>query len=935
MKMTRYMNLLSRVAVLALLPVFAACTDEVKVPDDNTGADSNAITFSIFPESAQAGSRDTSDETDIETHISDGSMINTLYYVIYKKVGKENGEYEIDKRYNTGVNSTKFTKNEPFTLRLIPYPEDDEKVSFKILCWAQWEDENTKKNPYYDITDFPKEIRVNYDDAMNNDEARDAFYASKEFSINDKGTVVKVILERPFAQINVGTSGWDYEGIAYIQPNPQVIKYSKLKIKGLANRLSLLHDQAWYEKDDTAQDNEEELESEFAYQIIPAYRNICNDDNFGTIRGIKTIDYANGVYDSHSEEFLKISLTRPTPSGSNKDKEEGKDKEEKEKEDEFNDGFADYLGWTDYDYFCATSGSHAQLLYDIYTETFKYMSMSYVLVPFKKKETNDGFTGSTVEVSFDCAVANENGDGVGESIFADYKSVVDLKNVPANRNYRTNIIAADGTGFFMNANEINVAIYSETFADYYKRLRSTEKDWDQIDDEDDPDAVGGEINGEYGEGEDLEDEFIPEDMKYQLLPSLKNLQLKFGNENKKAGDVKRRIIDIYRYSDENVTITYDLFEGINRYSIIGDENSSEKEMFTKNDFSFDFYLGNSHLGQIPNLDLPDGIQNTIVSGTSDQYDITFNMDYLLSKIEEDNITPVVTPFVDTETEFEDYQENNKWYTRSKFVDASLKTVTRTDLPTLKYYPIEFRIKTTLKPESKRFKGGEMVVTIRLHTAYKFTFSASSNDEGLEVWNNLIKQGKPGSPDNYCKYEEYSNYIDEGAVASSSIGRISAKSRKGTGSNHRLFAIKDATMGDHLRFKGGAFVSGNEGHYITLHNLQENCGVTVKMGRDTGQDNNAKDNADPYNRALYVEWSGAQNNNPNKPEGWDWYGYNPETTGNDLLKGAKTEVKRYVFDETKIFSNYTTSFDGTKDVELYTISSGYCVYWVILSEPENN
>lgn len=919
MKMTRYMNLLSRVAVLALLPVFAACTDEVKVPDDNTGADSNAITFSIFPESAQAGSRAASDETH-ETHISDGSMINRLYYVIYKEV-TENGEtkFEIDTHYNTEVKSIDFTKYEPFTLRLIPNPEDDVNTQYKILCWAQWEDENTKKNPYYDISGFPEEIKVSYDGAMNNDEARDAFYASKEFSINDKGTVVKVILERPFAQINVGTSGWDYEGIAYIQPNPQVIKYSKIIIKGAADRLDVLNNRSWY-SEKVVDENAEPLEVVFNFDVIPAYRNVAsNKELFDKIEGIKTIDdekiYQNGI----KEEFLKINLPRP------------ENPETKEIEDNGDDVFAEYLGWKDYDYFCSTSGGHAQLLYDIYTETFKYMSMSYVLVPFTK--SNNVFNGSTVNVNLGCAVELDENGNEKENPYADYKSVVDLKNVPANRNYRTNIIAADGTGFFMNANEINVAIYSETFADYYKRLRSTEKDWDQIDDEDDPDAVGDGINGEYGEDEGLGDEFIPDDLKTPLvLPVLEGLTVKFGGENKTAGNVERRIIDLYRYSDENVIITFDLYKGLDRYSFLTGDNG----MFTKDDFEFAYYLGKD--------ETPLNITPQPVSGKEGQYTLTIPMETLISKIGQ--ITPIETPVVDSETWFENYQNNNNWYTRSKFVDDTKKdalfTVTNENLPTLRYYPIEFKVKTILKEPSNKFRGGDLIVTIRLHTAYKFTFSSISSDEGGEVWNDLVANNKIGSKDNNTLYEENSYYIDNGIVASSTVGRISAKSRTGVGDNHRLFAIKDAQMGDHLRFKGAAYFTKDgifyEGHLITLHNLRENCVISCKMGRDIGQDNNAKNNATPNNRSLFVEWNGAKDNNPNKPEGWDWYGYNPSTTKTDFLKGADTETKRYVFDETKIFSNYTTtidSFDETKDVELYTLSSGYCVYWVILSEPGNN
>ena len=68
---------------------------------------------------------------------------------------------------------------------------------YTVVFWAQ-----KGETDFYDLSDFPK-VTVNYTGALNNDEARDAFYAAHKIESVD-GTPQTVTLKRPFAQINVG-----------------------------------------------------------------------------------------------------------------------------------------------------------------------------------------------------------------------------------------------------------------------------------------------------------------------------------------------------------------------------------------------------------------------------------------------------------------------------------------------------------------------------------------------------------------------------------------------------------------------------------------------------------------------------------------------------------------------------------------------------------
>ena len=119
---------------------------------------------------------------------SDGTTATGLQYAVYNEAGEE----------LTALTETDATINGSTTVELQLTTGN----TYSVIFWAAAE-----RAPY--TVDFAKKpMTVNYDNAACNDEARDAFYAYKEFTV--KGAQTETIeLRRPFAQLNIGTA--DYE----------------------------------------------------------------------------------------------------------------------------------------------------------------------------------------------------------------------------------------------------------------------------------------------------------------------------------------------------------------------------------------------------------------------------------------------------------------------------------------------------------------------------------------------------------------------------------------------------------------------------------------------------------------------------------------------------------------------------------------------------
>ena len=180
--------------------------------------------------------------------IADGMNVNIVHYEIYKNEAGHKNSIE-GTATTTGTPLIKGTvpmnaKGASLTLNLLQGQE------YVGLFWAQ-----VNGQSYYDVTDL-REVKVAYPNEANsktyaNDEARAAFCQKKEFTT---GRNVSVVLERPFAQINLGTT------IADLNDDYKItLEQSSMTVKGVANSFNVAAMTA----------GETEVNVEFSYATLP------------------------------------------------------------------------------------------------------------------------------------------------------------------------------------------------------------------------------------------------------------------------------------------------------------------------------------------------------------------------------------------------------------------------------------------------------------------------------------------------------------------------------------------------------------------------------------------------------------------------------------------------------------------------------------------
>ena len=162
--------------------------------------------------------------------ISDGTGADKLEYAVFNAAGER--ITTIAKVSKTGVT---FPTTENITLA--------KGQTYKIAFWAQDADCDA-----YTVEDDMK-VAIDYAD-VNNDETRDAFFKSIEFTVTGS-TSIDVVLKRPFAQINVGVyeSDWNAAVASGIE-----IANSVAYIKNAATSINLLNGKVGEETTDVPVD---------------------------------------------------------------------------------------------------------------------------------------------------------------------------------------------------------------------------------------------------------------------------------------------------------------------------------------------------------------------------------------------------------------------------------------------------------------------------------------------------------------------------------------------------------------------------------------------------------------------------------------------------------------------------------------------------------
>ena len=192
-----------------MLLATSCSNDELEVQSGNEAQ----VTFSLGLEGSIASRA-----------ISDGKSADRLVYAVFNEEGERISTITaVDKK-------TTFPTTETLTLA--------KGQTYQVAFWAQDSDCDA-----YTVDKDKMEVSVNYTAGTNgstsnanNDETRDAFFKTIEFTVN--GSIsLDVELKRPFAQINVGVTNEDWE--AAVASGIEVEK-SAVVIKNAANKINLL-----------------------------------------------------------------------------------------------------------------------------------------------------------------------------------------------------------------------------------------------------------------------------------------------------------------------------------------------------------------------------------------------------------------------------------------------------------------------------------------------------------------------------------------------------------------------------------------------------------------------------------------------------------------------------------------------------------------------
>ena len=214
--------------------------------------------------------------------ISDGTGAKKLVYAVYKLdadgtpvlqnvVGSDNnGQFVDTEAFDGGL-----TETVSVTLA--------KGQTYQVAFWAQ--------NPScsaYTTTDLTN-VGVTYQNATNNNDVRDAFFKTVEFTVSGNQTI-DVELKRPFAQINVGVYKTDWE--AAVKSGIEIEK-SSVVIKDAATSINLLTGEVGDETTD--------VEVSYLSNTIP------NEDLKVDLNGDKDYDDENEVYKWLSMSYILVA----------------------------------------------------------------------------------------------------------------------------------------------------------------------------------------------------------------------------------------------------------------------------------------------------------------------------------------------------------------------------------------------------------------------------------------------------------------------------------------------------------------------------------------------------------------------------------------------------------------------------------------------------
>ena len=173
--------LIGMLAIIALV----GCTNDDESPLANEEGKEVAVQFTLNLQG------------EVESRaISDGTGARQLMYAVFEKVNESEMRQVSDKKVVNDTNGNLIGNGYQLSIALL------NGRTYQVVFWAQ----NASCTRYNVTNDM--NVTINYEGA-NNDELRDAFFATEEITAGAQSTY-NVTLKRPFAQVNVGAFQTDY-----------------------------------------------------------------------------------------------------------------------------------------------------------------------------------------------------------------------------------------------------------------------------------------------------------------------------------------------------------------------------------------------------------------------------------------------------------------------------------------------------------------------------------------------------------------------------------------------------------------------------------------------------------------------------------------------------------------------------------------------------
>jgi len=204
-------------AAAGMLLATSCSNDELDVVQSGNEAQ---VTFSLAAEGGIA-----------TRAISDGKTANKLVYAVFDSEGNPLSVFDVDndgtyEHQKTETISDIVTTPHEVTITLA------KGQTYKVAFWAQDDD----CEAYTVDDDMTVTVDYKTTNTSNNDETRDAFFKTVEFTVTGS-TSIDVEMKRPFAQVNVGVTKEDWDAAV---ASGVTVAQSSVIIKNAATELNLL-----------------------------------------------------------------------------------------------------------------------------------------------------------------------------------------------------------------------------------------------------------------------------------------------------------------------------------------------------------------------------------------------------------------------------------------------------------------------------------------------------------------------------------------------------------------------------------------------------------------------------------------------------------------------------------------------------------------------